>query len=32
MEYLVSMTTRVPEGTPEEAVMGIRAREASPAS
>jgi muconolactone delta-isomerase len=29
MEYLVSMTTRVPEGTPEEAVTGIRAREAA---
>jgi muconolactone D-isomerase len=29
MEYLVSMTTRVPEGTPEEAVQDIRAREAA---
>jgi muconolactone D-isomerase len=29
MEYLVSMTTRVPEGTPEEAVTNIRAREAA---
>jgi len=29
MEYLVSMTTRVPDGTPEEAVQDIRAREAA---
>ena len=29
MEYLVAMTTHVPEGTPEEAVDGIRAREAA---
>jgi muconolactone delta-isomerase len=29
MEYLVSMTTRVPEGTPDEAVTDIRAREAA---
>jgi muconolactone delta-isomerase len=29
MEYLVSMTTHVPEGTPEEAVQDIRAREAA---
>ena len=29
MEYLVSMTTRVPDGTPEEAVKDIRAREAA---
>ncbi|MFF3905700.1 muconolactone Delta-isomerase family protein [Streptomyces sp. NPDC001848] len=29
MEYLVTMTTRVPEGTPEEAVADIRAREAA---
>ena len=29
MEYLVSMTTRVPDGTPEEAVHDIRAREAA---
>jgi muconolactone delta-isomerase len=28
MEYLVSMTTHVPDGTPEEAVQAIRAREA----
>jgi muconolactone delta-isomerase len=28
MEYLVSMTTHVPDGTPEEAVQDIRAREA----
>jgi len=27
MEYLVSMTTHVPDGTPEEAVQDIRARE-----
>jgi muconolactone delta-isomerase len=29
MEYLVSMTTHVPDGTPEEAVQDIRAREAT---
>jgi muconolactone delta-isomerase len=29
MEYLVSMTTRVPDGTPEQAVDDIRAREAA---
>lgn len=29
MEYLVTMTTRVPGGTPEEAVADIRAREAA---
>jgi muconolactone delta-isomerase len=29
MEYLVTMTTRVPAGTPEEAVADIRAREAA---
>ena len=29
MEYLVNMTTRVPDGTPEEAVQDIRAREAA---
>jgi len=29
VEYLVSMTTRVPDGTPEEAVQDIRAREAA---
>ena len=28
MEYLVTMTTHVPEGTSEEAVQNIRAREA----
>jgi muconolactone delta-isomerase len=28
MEFLVTMTTRVPEGTPAEAVDDIRAREA----
>ena len=28
MEYLVTMTTQVPEGTPDEAVGQIRAREA----
>ena len=28
MEYLVTMTTHVPEGTPEEAVQNIRTREA----
>jgi muconolactone delta-isomerase len=29
VEYLVTMTTRVPDGTPEEAVQEIRAREAA---
>ncbi|MFJ8360934.1 muconolactone Delta-isomerase family protein [Streptomyces sp. NPDC093984] len=29
MEYLVTMTNHVPEGTPEEAVADIRAREAA---
>ncbi|MCW2549063.1 MAG: muconolactone delta-isomerase [Mycobacterium sp.] len=29
MEFLVTMTTHVPEGTPEEAVDDIRAREAA---
>ena len=29
MEYLVTMTTRVPDGTPEEAVQDIRTREAA---
>jgi muconolactone delta-isomerase len=29
VEYLVSMTTHVPDGTPEEAVQDIRAREAA---
>jgi muconolactone delta-isomerase len=29
MEYLVTMTTRVPAGTPEQAVADIRAREAA---
>jgi muconolactone delta-isomerase len=29
MEYLVTMTTRVPDGTPEQAVNDIRAREAA---
>jgi muconolactone delta-isomerase len=29
MEYLVTMTTRVPAGTPEEAVQDIRTREAA---
>ncbi len=29
MEYLVSMTTRVPDGTPEQAVDDIRGREAA---
>ncbi len=29
MEYLVTMTTTVPEGTPEEAIDDIRAREAT---
>ena len=29
MEYLVNMTTRVPDGTPEEAIDDIRTREAA---
>jgi muconolactone delta-isomerase len=29
MEYLVTMTTRVPDGTPEQAVDEVRAREAA---
>jgi muconolactone delta-isomerase len=29
MEYLVTMTTHVPEGTPEQAVDAVRAREAA---
>ena len=29
MEYLVTMTTHVPEGTPDEAVDDMRAREAA---
>jgi len=29
MEYLVTMTTRVPDGTPDEAVQDIRSREAA---
>ncbi len=29
MEYLVTMTTDVPEGTPEEAVDDVRSREAA---
>jgi muconolactone delta-isomerase len=29
MEYLVTMTTHVPEGTPEQAVEDVRAREAA---
>ena len=29
MEYLVTMTTHVPDGTPEETVQDIRAREAA---
>ncbi|MGD0243723.1 MAG: muconolactone Delta-isomerase family protein [Streptosporangiaceae bacterium] len=29
MEYLVAMTTRVPDGTPEQAVDDVRAREAA---
>jgi muconolactone D-isomerase len=28
MEYLVTMTTRVPDGTPDETVQDVRAREA----
>jgi len=29
MEYLVTMTTHVPDGTPEQAVDDVRAREAT---
>jgi muconolactone delta-isomerase len=29
MEYLVTMTTHVPDGTPDEAVNDVRAREAA---
>ena len=29
MEYLVTMTTHVPDGTPEQAVADVRAREAA---
>jgi hypothetical protein len=29
MEYLVTMTTHAPDGTPEQAVDDIRAREAA---
>jgi muconolactone D-isomerase len=29
MEYLVTMTTHVPDGTPEQAVQDVRAREAA---
>ena len=29
MEYLVTMTTRVPDGTPEQAVQDVRTREAA---
>jgi muconolactone delta-isomerase len=29
MEYLVTMTTQIPEGTPDQAVDGVRAREAA---
>jgi muconolactone D-isomerase len=29
MEYLVDMTTHVPDGTPDQAVDDIRAREAA---
>jgi muconolactone D-isomerase len=29
MEYLVTMTTHVPDGTPERAVADVRAREAA---
>jgi muconolactone D-isomerase len=31
MEYLVTMTTRVPDGTPDQAVADVRAREAQSA-
>jgi muconolactone D-isomerase len=29
MEYLVTMTTHIPEGTPDQAVDNVRAREAA---
>jgi muconolactone D-isomerase len=29
MEYLVTMTTHVPDGTPDQAVADVRAREAA---
>ena len=29
MEYLVTMTTHVPEGTPDQAVAHVRGREAA---
>ena len=29
MEYLVTMTTHVPDGTPDQAVGDVRAREAA---
>jgi muconolactone delta-isomerase len=32
MEYLVTMTTRVPEGTPDQAVTEVRVREAAHSS
>lgn len=32
MEYLVNMTTHVPEGTPDRAVADIRSREAAHSS
>jgi muconolactone delta-isomerase len=32
MEYLVTMTTHVPEGTPDQAVADVRAREAAHSS
>ncbi len=32
MEYLVTMTTRVPEGTPDHEVADVRAREAAHSS
>lgn len=32
MEYLVNMTTNVPEGTPESAVADVHAREAAQTS
>jgi muconolactone delta-isomerase len=31
MEYLVTMTTQVPGGTPDRAVADVRGREADPA-
>jgi len=32
MEYLVTMTTHVPDGTPDQAVADVRAREAARSS